>query len=77
MLGSIPAGIFRSASTTSSHCNEVRFIKLVREALLTSVACSRPAVIRYSSQVSMVPKIASANKKRKSTKNIIGNNERY
>jgi hypothetical protein len=32
---------------------------IVRDALLTSVACTRPCVSFHSSQVSMVPKASS------------------
>lgn len=57
--GSICLGMFRSFKILSSHCSVARSIISVREALVTSVACTVPPVRLYSSHVSMVPNKAS------------------
>ena len=53
--GSTSRGTSNSAHIASSQSTVERFRQSVREALLTSVACTRPRVSFQSSQLSTVP----------------------
>ena len=53
--GSTAAGMRNSASNSGSHAPSWMFSSMVREALVTSVACTAPFVRRQSSHVSTVP----------------------
>ena len=57
--GSTEGGIRSSASSSSSQSWVCRLNSSVREALLASVACTRPPVRFQTSQLSIVPKASS------------------
>ena len=57
--GSSARGTPSRRSSSSSHCPRWMSNSIVREALVTSVACTRPPVSRQSRKLSMVPKASS------------------
>jgi hypothetical protein len=57
--GNTARGTRSSLSSSSSQSCVCRLNNIVREALLASVACTRPAVRFQTSQLSMVPKASS------------------
>ena len=59
IVGSTARGTLNIVSISSSQASFARSISRVREALVTSVACTAPLVRRCTRNVSMVPKASS------------------
>ncbi len=57
--GRIARGISNAASRSSSHSRRCRSNSIVRDALVTSVACTAPPVSRHSRKLSIVPNAIS------------------
>ena len=64
IVGSSARGISNNSSSESFQCLVCRSNSIVREALLGSVACTRPAVSFQASHVSIVPKASSPRRAR-------------
>jgi hypothetical protein len=57
--GSSERGTWKKSSSSPSQSCVCRLYSRLREALVASVACTRPPVSCHSSQLSMVPKASS------------------
>ncbi len=74
--GSSRRGMPKASSSSSSQVRRLRSNSIVREALVTSVACSRPPLRRHKRKLSIVPNAISPARARSPRPGIVSSSQR-